>query len=232
MVELVNPPDAGRIQISRGAELFPAYREMWRDRPQEISKEIDRRFDILKNNPPKYISHGRDMYTFNLHMYTSDDIISALFSPDPKRHYTILDVGAGTGAMSKKIAKVNPDKDITLNAVSAYDYRSQDYPIEGINYLAPADAENIANYYSPNSQDLIISNLTMVHLVDPLGTIAQMYEILAPEGLMVLDSFSLPGINDKLPSLIQFLREQGYEVSADYEYRIRGESLKPQIFHL
>lgn len=52
--------------------------------------------------------------------------------------------------------------------------------------------------------DFMVSSMTFLHLVDPLGTLVQAYDLLAPQGgTFILDGFACPfGTDKSLPELI------------------------------
>jgi ubiquinone/menaquinone biosynthesis C-methylase UbiE len=153
-------------------------------------------------------------------------IDSLLTKTDSAKPLQILDVGTGDGLFLKATKKRLGDK-VEVHGITAHVLMDSENTMDGIDYRV-VDAERLLEFYpAQRSFDLIVSNLTMKHLIDPFGAIAQMYEALKPNGILVVDGFEQDSINDNLPMFIDHLSQQGYAVVADYIYELEGDGIKP-----
>ena len=62
--------------------------------------------------------------------------------------------------------------------------------------------------------DIVVGSWTMLHLADPLGTLVQLYSLLAPQGLLLLNfCYAHIGDGDKqhLKTLVGAMKLSGYE---------------------
>lgn len=215
------------IMDTRGEQQNPSQEEfqpLWQKRPADIQEYIDRRFEKTQLDR-FYPVVGRSEYRFADDLFTASDILQTLVTERMPVH--ILDVGAGDGAFMDS-AKKRFQERVRVHGISAHSYgaNTQD------STLKIGNAENLLNYYDPNSMDFIVSAATVRHLIDPAGAITQMYEVLKPNGIMLVDEVILRRIHNKLGSFVRHLSDQGYTIAADYEYNIRGNYLAPDRFRM
>jgi ubiquinone/menaquinone biosynthesis C-methylase UbiE len=204
---------------------------LWTKRPAEVTRAIADTWDSMDHFelPSGYLYIGRGAYMFGNAAIVSTDMVidSLLTEAKPADPLQILDVGTGNGLFLKTIKHRLRDK-VEVYGMTAHDYRDSKNKsiMRGLDYKI-ANAEQLLENYPPNSFDLIVSNKTMRHLIDPLGDMAQMYEALKPNGVLAVDKFKVNGINDDLKAFIDYLSQQGYAVVADYEYEFEADKMRP-----
>ena len=126
-----------------------------------------------------------------------------------KEKFLVLDLGCGVGGFLQGLKE--RFSNVEVMGMTAADFRPTRYNSE---HLAISDKEyivgNLENLIEhPAMQgkkfDLIVSNMTFRHLVDPLGTICQAYELLSENGILLVDTFQLNGISvdDQYPEIFK-----------------------------
>lgn len=203
---------------------------LWMKRPQQIQQAINLLWsneDHSKPPPKTYIFEGEyGKYTFGeASSIESSTIIASLIKEGHQKPIQCLDIGTALGGFLLATQK-QFGRDVSLHGISAHEYRQKTHDLDGFDYKI-ADAENLLKTYPANSVDLIVSKSTILHFIDPLGAIAQMYEALKPDGILALDRFYIPGIENSFPAIIAYLNTQGYRIAAEYSYDIKGEQMKP-----
>lgn len=200
---------------------------LWEKRPPEVIQAIDIAWDGMNHQvPPKgFLFEGSSDYSFgipsagvNVKAILNSRIIESL----PGQPIHLLDVGTANGQLLIEIEKAGAE----VHGITAHDYRTAVRPLDGIDYRL-ANAESLLDIYPPNSMDIIVSHVTMRHLVDPLGAIAQMYEVLKPNGVLVLDNFKMLGVEPSFPAVVDYLNQSGYAIVADYCYKLQGNQMIP-----
>lgn len=132
-----------------------------------------------------------------------------------QKEFYILDVGAGNFQFGRNQAQfinnqINKgilSKDIIVNLISIRGEANSEEPYRNDGYcnlweLGNFKIENLAEEFEVKNQifdkklgdlnekfDLIVSNYTMRHLVDPLGTFLQMHNVTKEGGLILTDTF-------------------------------------------
>ena len=193
------------------------------ERPDFVTSAVDEGFRVYQQefneqtqHTPGQLFEGRDSYAFgtsSLLSLQTDTIIGTML--ETRSTLRVLDVGTGNGQFLEHAASLFPDR-VVVSGLSANDYRSEAIRSTGLEYTI-GNAERIASLYPQESFDLIVSAVTATHFVDPLGTIEQMYSLLARDGMLVVDYFEAPGLEGRLSDVISYLRDQGYTVYASYE---------------
>lgn len=219
---MTETPQSGEISIDK---------PLWERRTPEIDRAIDFAYKKLESSPKRgYLFTGSDTYDFGFCEISSDVLIKRLIEKKVSGSLplSILDIGSGYGNFLKYVDKTfnNNGKKVEVNGLNGPDFSDT---VENLKPLRCqiGNAEELLSYYPPNSLDLIVSAMTFLHLVDPLGTIAQAYETLRHGGVMFIEGpFCLTGLDD-LPSFFAQLRETGYEVFIDYNYSLKGNDLLP-----
>lgn len=213
---------------------------LWTTRPQSIVARIIKNSENEMKRQPHYLETGAQEYSFGPgQKINTDEIVETILREKKEdESIDILDVGTGDGAMPlegyKRFGKRH--EKIKFHGISLHNYRNTFYAEksnENIDYQV-GDAERIFTFprngtteplFREESLDAIVSRMTMRHLVDPLGTITQLYEALKPNGLLVLDQFNLPGLENSLPELIGYLQKGGYQIVSNYNYNSQGNKI-------
>lgn len=115
-----------------------------------------------------------------------------------KEKFSILDLGTGNGMFLQEMKKRFNNVDV--KGVSAADYRSS---LLGMGVKVPDEDYCVANLENlskiPTLQGrkfhVIVSATTFLHLSDPLRTLSEAYEMLEPNGVLIVNTFSLNGIS-------------------------------------
>jgi SAM-dependent methyltransferase len=96
-----------------------------------------------------------------------------------------VDIGAGTGKVSRVVRKVNPDGKIYLcdAAVGMLEVARASLPV-GDNHYLQTDAHRLD--LSDSSVNLAAMQQVLHHLDDPADAIAEAYRVLAPGGVLLL----------------------------------------------
>lgn len=159
-----------------------------------------------------YATEGSKKYTFG--NIDTDEVMDAIIR---KCAHTveILDIGTANGMFVQHNFSRFGTK-AKFHAISAHQYQTLKANTQ-IDYQI-ADANMIINHFDSNSLDLIISRKCFTHLVDPLGTLCQAYELLKDNGLLLIDDFSTIGIERILVSLFEKLVNAGHAIMVDYEF--------------
>ena len=196
------------ITVSLGAMEKPG-RPVLGERPANVRAAVDRAFDSVVasySGSRKWPHNGKKKY---LLFGIDDEILLAHIANKPgKDDIYIIDAGCADGSWGKNamefLLNYAPGKGkrffifsltggkefqsserVTKDNVTHYLINS--FKIECIN-------EELAKYELSNlmgNVDLIVSNATLKHLTDPLGTLKQMYRLLSPlNGIIIADDFN------------------------------------------
>jgi SAM-dependent methyltransferase len=182
----------------------------WRDRPASIQAEIDTAWNSMKDDiRPTWKFNGSNLALYKLAYLDEFRMLKSIIRENypHRKDYYVLDVGAGEfGFSNKMVCLVNDDseipRDITVHVIGV---RGEKNPAQenfelGIckQYnLGYFKIENILNELEARNLDLlqkidlIVTQWSLRHLVDPLGTFLQIYnDLLRPEtGFFLLDGF-------------------------------------------
>lgn len=134
-------------------------------------------------------------------------------SLENKKDTVILDVGAGKNGALEEIKKKLSN--ITTVGISLDPYKKDtgDIKIGYENYLV-ANAEDLE--LSPvvrQSYDLIISQFTFCHFLDPLGALVNFYSLLKQGGRMIIDRIPLVGLDKKCVEKLKKYLEYNYQAT-------------------
>ncbi len=200
-------------QIEQTPSVFNHQQRFDENRPLTVLEKINEKFEHAQKIE-HYPVQLQEVYEFGFSSrncgLTSEDFLSYMKRNCFSKPWKVLDVGAGSGNFINGIMQWNGL--IEATGISASDLRSSQ-PKKG-NYLL-GNAELILEHPELKHQRFsgIVSAYTMMHLVDPLGTLSQLYEMLEPGGVLCVDSFTCYGLNGYLTSIIEFLNKQGYHIS-------------------
>jgi 2-polyprenyl-3-methyl-5-hydroxy-6-metoxy-1,4-benzoquinol methylase len=190
-------------------------RSVFADRPNEVQKEVDLAFKELNSSPAWWCYNGQESY--QLVAINDAKMIRHIASrTDGKKDVYLLDVGCGKCRWGNQAAKLISSEFsqsskhfhiISLTGEKESEagietqgnvthYKFNQFKIENIEELLKEKNLNLTNQV-----DLIVSNWTLRHLVDPIGTLKQLYNLLTPKNGYLLSSdllFSAIGSNSTL----------------------------------
>lgn len=179
----------------------------WEDRPSEVKAKIVECWKIIsKEKESKWgIYNGNE--TYRICHIDEVELLKTIIKSNPKeKEFYVLDVGAGNfqfGAHLEK--KLNAAKDLPHDIkVYIFSLRGESNVgeeivekgiVKNIN-LGSFQIENLEEEFKKRSIELkgrahmIVSSWCFRHLVDPLGTLLQVYSLLKPQmGYLLMDNF-------------------------------------------
>lgn len=121
---------------------------------------------------------------------SANDVIEKLVTETVKKGGKILDLGAGRGYMSCRLAQLyidaglDPAKHITACDISETNYQCHEVPFQRMDANAPLP-------FPDNTFDAVYAIEVFEHLGRPFDAMAEIHRILKPGGLIV---FSVPNI--------------------------------------
>jgi SAM-dependent methyltransferase len=175
----------------------------WKDRSEKLKKQINDAW--LKLHDIKWTMNGSD--TYQLCGIDEHRLIKSLIKKYPhSKDFYVLDIGAGNFQFAHALAaslKADPSipMDVKIHIISIRGephlqsnpiivgncilYNLGQFKIENL-----LDELNRLHFNVEGKIDLIVSRYCFNHLVDPLGTFIQAYNLLRPnEGLFLLTGF-------------------------------------------
>ena len=181
-------------------------------RPDVVRAKIDDVFNFLteRDNFAHYIFAGEGLCAYN---FFGSDLIGIIENiidraDREERETYLMDVGAGCGGWSKFVSKHIEKNKPTGSTVHIYNLNAENITkilkeetigrvtIHNINQCK---VEELAD--NPELQgktfDLIVSQKCLMHLVDPVGTLPQIYNCLRVGGLFFGDQFIALGENEE-----------------------------------
>ncbi len=180
------------------------------NRTKEINAKIDHAYEkISKHNASEWgLYNGKSQYKMFIasETYLLQNLIN---NNKEQKEFYILEVGAGNFQFGKYLAEfINQQindgklpKDITVNIISTRGEKNLKNPYfkDGNCQLwefGNFKIENLIEEFKNKGLgdlngkfDLIMSNYTLRHLVDPLGTFLQMHDLVKKGGIILTDTF-------------------------------------------
>lgn len=201
-------------------------------RPAAVQAAVDEAFQALEQETKWGVDGNHGFYSYYLFGLIEKKLIENLANDDTLDEIYLMDVGCSKGAWGQKAKNyileycqshehikkhfhifsvtggiecsecICTDKNVTL-------YQFNRFKIENI-------CEEFANrgYDLKNRVNLIVASWTLRHLVDPWGTVKQMYNLLLPrDGLLVATGFFFAySDSDKLCSFPQDCKSQDFDI--------------------
>ncbi len=209
------------ISSSRSSSAAPAPNSSryldWTQRPEELKSSISTVFkEIVTDSKSSWGSYNGD-YTYKMCGVKERKMIKKMILeayPAQKEFY-VLDVGAGNfqwinGLASYLNRKTDLPKDIKVHIIGIRgEKHTGEKIVEAgrckIYFLGAFKIEELKEQFEEqgldlnNKIDLAISRWCFRHLVDPVGTFAQTYNLLRPKaGFLLMDGFTFFHENQKL----------------------------------
>ncbi|MFT5170315.1 MAG: SAM-dependent methyltransferase [Candidatus Marinamargulisbacteria bacterium] len=188
------------------------------DRPKSLEAAIDASFKSATEEDAAYLFTGQPYYRFGLDgLKTStrailDPELALTCSTTPLQ---ILDIGTGDGQFLESLKTTYGDK-VAVQGLTAKKYGNPDTLLDSEYRVGNAERLLASPVGKPHSADYIFSSVTALHFTDPAGFLIQAYEALSPGGIMVIDRFSLPGMEGQYGAVVDYLKEKGFRVSASF----------------
>lgn len=184
------------------------------ERPAAVQKAVDANFKAVQSTSWGSTGEKRDPsssepYFYNL-MAIRDQILLLDLLESKAQNIYMMDVGAGYGAWGDSVLefikkhpefKASGKKFHIISVTGGGEFQDFTGGITHDDYITVYRIPhfNIENIISElekrglqlkNSINLIMSNLTLQHLVDPVGTVKQLYDLLSPDnGKLVSSGF-------------------------------------------
>ncbi|MFT5170333.1 MAG: hypothetical protein ACI9BD_000100 [Candidatus Marinamargulisbacteria bacterium] len=187
-------------------------------RPAAVRSAIERRFEAAQEESGAYLFTGSPTYRFGMNGLRTDSALmidAALKRSSEGSVLRILDVGAADAQFQMSAKKTYGDQVSVVGLTArkypgANDLNDSEYRVQNAEHLL--DSETLTSY----SQDMIFSSVTVRHFADPAGFLVQAYEALDVGGVLVVDQFSLRGLEGQYGAIHDYLRKQGFRVSASF----------------
>lgn len=151
---------------------------------QALDIDFLKNIDIEKN----IISFDKQAENYNDFRYINqkDSITQLVNSGYPYRNKTILDLGSGTGFLSREIAKMSKDVyalDISQAMINKMKILNKKYKINNL-YPLKGDAHNLP--FMENTFDLIFTRLTLHHFKDIDLVLKEIKRVLKKNGELII----------------------------------------------
>lgn len=193
-------------QISKYNSGFSSSFLNWEDRPQNIVNKINTVFSVLKQDDRSQwgVYNGRTNY----HLLNMNDhqLVKKIIANSPlQKEFFFLDIGAGDFQWGRGVCKfINSQddlpSDLNVHIISIRGEAGKERRKKcGQCYLYELTAFKVENLFNEfldrnlcleNKLDLVVSSWCFRHLVDPLGTFVQTYNLLRPvQGMLMMDGF-------------------------------------------
>ncbi len=179
----------------------------WKERTSEINRAISSAFETIAHNTKcEYLFNGRDAYRIGgiKERKLMRKIIREASSGT--KDFYALDIGAGNFQWGRALAKYlntkkDIPKDVTIHIIGIRGETNLDQAVTKLGQcrlyeLGQFQVETLMDEFQKrgfqlaNKVDLVVSNWCFRHLVDPVGTFTQTYDLLRPKtGYLLLDGF-------------------------------------------
>lgn len=159
-----------------------------------------------------YSLHSNPENEFTL--YCADIIESLISKTKNNRQLLALDLGAGYGNIPLALMDKFSNR-VLVKGITSGIMRNTWQNCLG-NNLIVGNLESLSEIPQIQDQqfDFIFSNHTFTYIGNPLNTICDAYEMLAPDGVLFFNHVYIHGINTKTGlSLMSFLRNQNYDIT-------------------
>lgn len=242
---------------------FDAFAQDLYNRPPVIQSLVTKAHKSLKDELTECQWREKGNYpTYNLMLLLDyrliDWLVEEKVKADPGGTIRIIDFGSGLFAWGTNIAQHILKRHMNsglkfeifgLTGEKAYEeeklkklQKENSSDFVSLVLMQQTEIESIGNLFEDNTIDLIVSRWTMLHLIDPMGTLNQLHGLLKMNGLLLFDGFDLRvlnstsmGENRKLFELLY--RSKVKMISLDFfinrsynNYLLQKISLDPIIF--
>lgn len=176
----------------------------WKNRPKAITEKIDRVFSSLTHDTKSSWGLYNGDMSYQIGGLDDTKMIARTIehAPATQKEFVFLDIGAGNFQWIDHMVKVvntlslDPKIQVHFIGVRGERYLGESFFEIGIckiHKLGGVKIEELSRQFEtlglPDKIDIIVSRWTFRHLVDPVGTFQQAYNLLRPGGLIALDGF-------------------------------------------
>jgi ubiquinone/menaquinone biosynthesis C-methylase UbiE len=162
--------------------------------------------------------------------------------------FSVLDLGTGNGRFIAGLKEMFTN--VVVMGVSAADFRSgysdaryigiggawvignPDIKVDTLseNEYVVGNIENLSSLPQLKNKkfDLVISHMTFMHLSDPLGAMCQAYEMLNPQGKLLIDDFKLNGLEDSQKEYEKLFNQTNCQLTTPQITSTWGDQAKPR----
>lgn len=188
-------------------------------RPAEMEIYIKELYVKLTKEKVPYCVKGGAVYRY---LFNGDEVDSTSIiknqlqtgHDDEKAPLLILDLAPGKGNSLEFINGAFKGKALCYG-IDARKSLTSDKCLQGnIETLKLSLKETIL---ANKKFDLIMTRHLVKHLIDPALTLIDAFDLLAVNGILIMDNFTLPGCEGYLYSLIKYLQKQEHIVIADVD---------------
>ncbi len=171
----------------------------WNDRPDDVKKKIFNAWKRLSSRAAsRWTLNGDDEKPYNICDIDEYKLIEDEIKASSKKKFHILDIGAGNFGFGRGLSKflnnssaIPDDIEVHIVGIRAEKNSGPEKIIDGVcvlHELGQFKVEWLFNEFECNQEfknvrfDYIVSTDCFRHLVDPIGTFAQAYDILTISG--------------------------------------------------
>lgn len=189
----------------------------WKDRTSKITQGIFKSFQSLVNDTTSSWGSFNGSSEYGIGNIKEHKLMRQLIlksTPECKDFYA-LEIGAGNFQWGKALAKYLSEqndlpKDITIHIIGIRGESNRDKTVNDLGQcklyeFGEFPVETLMDEFQKrglqlaNKVDLVVSNYCFRHLVDPIGTFIQAYDLLRPQtGHMLFDGFFFLFENDEI----------------------------------
>lgn len=212
-----------RTECVRALKTVPCPYLNWRQRPLDVRQRISAVIDKLRNDKPRSRWGDAGAEEYNLLSIKDKQLIEQIIrqAPISQKDFYFLDVGAGEFQWSKSVAQylnqlTGIPKDIRFHIIGV---RGENYEGEKVVESGVCKIYNLGGFKIEeletefhklglslnNKIDLAVERLCFCHLVEPVGTFAQLYHLLRPETGMALFQNFLAEVEDPASGELEVL---------------------------
>ncbi len=178
----------------------------WHDRPKAMKEDVISAYQKISANPSSQWGLTNGAPEYNLICIEQYKLLKNIILKAPEeKEFFILDLGAGNFEWGRdKVKRINSDPDLPTDIkVNVIGIRGEKSPPNEVYTDGKCKIYEFGNFMAENLTaqlkkvglqldnkiDLIVTAYTMRHLVDPVGTFVQAYNLLKPNtGYILSDS--------------------------------------------
>jgi SAM-dependent methyltransferase len=180
------------------------------ERPSQVAAVSFSCFEALQRRSPYmiYTDTGKETYCFFNRQVDALRLANKLAKG--KKKICVLDIGTGNGKFLESLGR-SLESRVEAHGISAHDMRDKNSTILDRCYHIE-NAEDLSRFCNCRF-DLICSENTFTHLVDPLAALEAAYNLLPQGGFLFINDLVLEGI-DNIQHWVDLLNKNGYDVAA------------------